>query len=66
MKLPTTVAQQINSSLELGFSSVRTARGAESGGKSRNAAGCGSTDRPTVCQATLLDARLDAIRRAGL
>ena len=66
MKLTTTVAQQINSTLELGVSSMRTALGTESGGKSRDVARCGTKDRTLACQASLLDARLDAIRRAGL
>ena len=66
MKLTTAVARQINSTLGLGGSSKRPAPGADSEAKARNVAHCGTGDRTMVCQATLLDARLDAIRRAGL
>ncbi len=56
MKLNTAVSQQINSTLELGVASVRAVLRAEPSMVTPALAG----------QAADLDARLDAIRRAGL
>jgi hypothetical protein len=66
MKLTTTVSQQINATGELDAPTSRTSSAVDSGRTSRDAVRCGTKGRTKVCQATLLDARLDAIRRAGL
>ncbi len=56
MKLTTAVSQQINSTLELGVASMRAMLGAEPP----------MAAQAVASRATGLDARLDAIRRAGL
>ncbi len=56
MKLTTAVSQQINSTLELGVESMRVMFGAEPP----------KVAQAVASRATGLDARLDAIRRAGL
>ncbi len=56
MKLTTAVSQQINSTFELGAASMRAMLGAEPT----------KVAQAVASRATGLDARLDAIRRAGL
>lgn len=66
MKLTTTVARQINTTLELGVSSMRAVLGAEPPIVAPEIANCPTAGLSIVNRAAGLDARLDAIRRAGL
>ncbi len=66
MMLTTTVSQQINSAVELGVASMRGMLGAEPLMVAQAVANRPNAARNLVSQATGLDARLDAIRRAGL
>jgi hypothetical protein len=66
MKLSTAVSVQINSALDLGVASMRALMGAEAPVAAEAAASRPNRARNLTSQATGLDARLDAIRRAGL
>ena len=66
MKLTTTVSQQINSAVDLGVASMRAMLGAEPLMVAQAVANRPNAARNLVSHATGLDARLDAIRRAGL
>ena len=66
MKLSTAVSVQINSALELGVASMRALMSAEAPVAAEAAVSRPNRARNLTSHATGLDARLDAIRRAGL
>jgi hypothetical protein len=66
MKLTDTVSQQINCAIELGVASMRAMFGVEPPMMAQAMASRPNAARNVASHATGLDARLDAIRRAGL